>query len=163
MRSTPAGPNVPCQAGLDATSESFETGVSWEMLEQRTVDEETEATHQILGSETWREQLVYCEKLGLEHTEVFYWAVRNPSRTRLNLYTRHHIHGCIHEDHESVNMKPSKLARGINFDCFSGTIGIKHIEELAYVRVKAVVQPKRLQFHSKTMFLADINRYIPKA
>jgi hypothetical protein len=67
MRSTPAGPNVPRQAGLDATSGSSETGVPWEMLEQRTVDEEeTEATHQTMGSETWREiiNLFFCEKLG---------------------------------------------------------------------------------------------------
>ena len=35
------------------------------MLEQRTVDEETEATHHKLGSEALREQLVYlCEKIG---------------------------------------------------------------------------------------------------
>jgi len=56
-------------------------------------------------------------------------------------------------------MKPTKLARGINFDCF-----FRHhrnyVEELASIRVKdSVVQQRRLQFQLKVMFLADSNRY----
>ena len=65
-------------------------------------EEETEATHQNMGWETWREtiSLFCCEKLGLEHIQVMYLLLGGQEHTPVE-QGRTYISqfGCIHEDH----------------------------------------------------------------